>query len=492
MCFFLIVMKQSVLLRLSVFLIVVTGLVFCKPSDPEPDVFVQRQDTLTIIQLRAFTSSSVPSRIVITDSGSEGVFKLDEADRTSTDNTGITLVTIKGYRYKREFSGSANLTWFGIKTSDADIGPAFQDAVKATDDLFLPDGNYTQLTPVRLRSNLAIRGNPGKVTITLPKSYVSFVNAEDPSLPLDHVLIDGLSWNVTSRDNGVYGVIYIDGPSVTDLTVQNCTSTDAVAKDSTNWFTLKVHAQKTATDIVVRNNNIQAKRMACEIFNHDNYNVYAGTNITVSNNTFHDCHFGLSLSGPLSTLTVTNNYVKNCSLFGIEVAGAARNVVIVNNKFEGVFDKFLEGSNDGNGNGTIVGGMTISGNITVGLCQGGVQLYNGGTVQFNRNNFRMTGTLELAHSTAGGTFTENVIESMAGKAIICDNSPDHTFSGNTISNKSAAQNETTFLVFGSRATNIKLTNNILIQGNGGKPYEAVLGGTCIASMNFDESGNLIP
>lgn len=486
-------MKQSILLRSSVFIILFAGLIFCKPSDPEPDLIVQRQDTLTIARLRTFAGSSVPNRILISDPGSEGVFKLDETDHTSSDNTGITLVTSKGYRYKREFSGSANLAWFGVKTSNADIGPAFQNAVQTTGDLFLPDGNYTQLTPVHLRSNLSIRGNPGKVIITLPKSHISLVNAEDPNLPLDHVLIDGLGWNMTSQENSTYGaIIYIDGPSVTDLTVQNCNSMDGTAKDSTNWFTLKIQAKKIANDITVRNNTIQAKRIACEIFNHDNYNVYAGTNIIVSDNTFHDCHFGLSLSGPLSTLTVTKNYIKNCSLFGIEIAGAARNVVIVNNQFEGVFDKFLEGSNDGNGNGTIVGGMTITGNVTVGLCQGGVQLYNGGTVQFNRNHFRMTGMLELTHSTAGGTFNENVIESTSSKAIICDNSPNHTFTGNTISNKSAPQSETTFLVYGSKATNIRLTNNILIKSNGGKPYDTVLGGSCEVSMNYDETGNLIP
>lgn len=486
-------MKQSILLRFSVFITVFAGLVFCKPSDPEPDIIVQRQDTLTIAKLRAFVNSSVPNRILITDPGSEGLFRLDEADRISSDNTGIILVTSKGYRYKREFSGSANLAWFGIKTADADIGPAFQKAVQATGDLFVPDGNYTQLTPVHLRSNLAIRANPGKVIITLPKSHISLVNAEDPNLPLDHVLIDGLGWNLTSQENNIYGaIIYIDGPSVTDLTIQNCNSTDVTAKDSTNWIALKIQAKKTADGITVRNNTVRAKRMACEIFNHDNYNVYAGTNITISDNTFHDCRFGLSLSGPLSTLTVTNNYIKNCSLFGIEIAGAARSVVIANNQFEGAFDKFLEGSNDGNGNGTIVGGMTITGNITVGLCQGGVQLYNGGTVQFRRNHFRMTGMMELTHSTAGGTFTDNVIESLSSKAIICDNSPDHTFTGNTISNKSAPQSETTFLVYGSKATNIRLTNNILISSNGGKPYEAVLGGSYVASMNYDEAGNLIP
>ncbi|GAB4012821.1 hypothetical protein GCM10028808_30180 [Spirosoma migulaei] len=484
-------MKQSIWLRLSAFALALTVLLCCKPSDPAPDDIVQRQDTLTITQVRSLNVTLIPNSIWISDTGSEGVFKLDPADLSSDDNTGVTLVTSKGHRYKRVYTGSASLTWFGVKTSDTDIGPTLQIAVNNTDDLYIPDGSYTQLTPVHLKSNLALRANPGKALITLSKSYVSLISQNDPATPLNHVLIDGLSWNVISKETGTFGTIYIDGPSVSDLTVQNCTSTD-VAKDSTNWFTLKIQAGKTADNIRVRNNTIQAKRMACEIFNHDNYNTYAGTTIIVSGNTFQNCHFGLSLSGPLAKLTVDNNYIKNCSLFGIEIAGAAQDVVITNNRFEGVFDKFLEGSNDGDGNGTIVGGMIIMGNSTVGLCQGGVQLYNGGAVMFSKNNFRMSGMLELTHSTAGGTFTDNVIESSANKAIICDNSPNNTFTGNTISNKASTTNQATFLAYGSLATNNKLINNRLIQGTGGKPYDAVLGGSCLASMNYDGAGNPIP
>ncbi len=476
------------------FAVALTVFAHCKPSnpEPEPDRVEQREDTMSIAKLRAFSSASIPSRVLITDAGRQGLFRLDEADRSSADNMGITLVTVKGHRYKRDFSGPATVFWFGVEPSDADIGPELQTAVTATTELMIPDGDYTQLTSVRLKSNLAIRANAGKVRITLPQTYVSFVNAEDPTLPLQHVLIDGLSWTVTSKQTNPYGPIYIDGPSVQDLTVQNCTSSDAAAKDSTNWLTVKIQAGKTAANIIVRNNNVQAKRMACEIFNHDNYNVYAGKNIVVAGNTFHDCHFGLSLSGPLDGLTVDNNLIKNCSLFGIEIAGAARNVRITNNRFEGVFDKFLEGSNDGNGNGSIVGGMVITGNSTVGLCRGGVQLFNGGAVQFSKNVFSMSGMLELAHSTARGTFTENSIESQSNKAVICDDSPGNTFSRNTISNKSSTENQATFIAYGSKATNNILTNNRLIKGTGGKPYDAVLGGSCQASMNYDENENPIP
>ncbi|GAB4050346.1 right-handed parallel beta-helix repeat-containing protein [Spirosoma litoris] len=485
-------MKQLIRLQLSAFVLMLAGLVCCKTSDPAPDIVVQRQDTLSITQVRAINSTPVPASVEITDAGSEGVFKLDVADQSSVDNTGTILVTKNGYRYRRDFQGAASLLWFGVKQSDADIGPALETAIKATGNIFIPDGKYTQLTTVHLASNLTIRANAGKVLITLPKVYVSLSSPVDPSIQLKNILVDGLSWNLTSTQSSLNGPIYIDGPTVSDLTIQNCTSIDETAKDSTNWLTLKVQAGKTATNIVVKNNTIQAKRMACEIFNHDNYNIYAGKNITVSGNTFYNCHFGLSLSGPLAQLTIDNNDIKNCSLYGIEIAGAAQNVTITNNRFEGVFDKFLEGSNDGGGNGSIVGGMVVTGNSTIGLCQGGVQFHNGGAMQFSKNNFRMTGMLELLHSTSGGTFTGNSIESSSNKAIICDDTPNNTFSENTISNKASSGNQATFMAYGSKAVNNVLTKNRLIQGMGGKPYDAVLGGSCKASMNYDEAGNPIP
>lgn len=486
-------MKQSLWLQASTCVLMLLSLTFCKPQEPVPE-FTERQDSLYISELRLLADHPIPSSVYIKDKGMEGLFKLDRTDATSADNMGTILTTKDGYRFKRSYVGAASLLWFGGYASSPDVGPALESAIKATSELFIPDGTYTQLTAVHLKSNFILRSNPGKALINLPKSHASlikFVNADDPTVSLEHVLIDGLSWHVAATEKGAYGPISIDGPSVIDLTIQNCTSTD-VSADSTNWLTLKIQAARTALNIVVRNNNIQSKRMGCEIFNHDNFNTYSGKNITVSGNTFHDSWFGVSLSGPLETLIVDNNYIKNCSQYGIEIAGAAQKVTITNNQFEGTFDKFLEGSNDGSGNGTIVGGMVITGNVTIGFCKGGVQLYNGGAVTFRKNTFRMTGILEVLHSTTGGLFTENYIESTSNKAIICDNTPNNTFTGNTISNKSCPINQATFIAYGSNATNNVLTNNRLIQGNGGKPYDSLLGGSCQASQNYDEAGNPIP
>ncbi len=488
-------MNWSPLIRYSFLLFTLCGATYCKQDDVVPEVVVEKQDTLSIAQLRSLTAHTIPSSVRITDPGKEGVFDLVPADRSTPDDTGLTLVTAKGRRYKRDFTGVANARWFGVETSATDIGPALQAAVNAVDQVTIPDGTYTQRTSVKLRSGVTIQGNPGKVIITLPETYVSLISistAANAILPLENVIIDGLSWNVTSRQTGTFGTIYIDGPTVNNLTVQNCNSTDQAAKDSTNWLTVKIQAGKTATNLLVKNNTVQAKRMGCEIFNHDNIGIYAGTNITVSGNYFHDCYFGISLSGPMDGEMVTNNYLKNCSYFGLEIAGAARNVTITKNKFEGVFDKFLAGSNDGNGNGSITGGMVISENTTVGVCTGGIQLFNGGTVAFNRNTFSMTGMLELAHGTKGGVFVGNTIESTSNKAIICDNSPNNTFTGNTISNKNCPENQATFISYGTASVNNSLSDNKIIKGRNGKYIDGLAGGTYTASKNYDEAGNALP
>ena len=467
----------------------------CKPVEVDPDTYIRQTatDTLTLAQVRAFNRVDVPANLYLTDAGKQGLFVLDRADRNTEDNTGVVIVTATGRRFKRQFTGAAIASWFGIIPSDSDIGPELQTAINATmGELFIPDGQYTQQTEVRMRSNLTLRGTAGKVTITLPKSYVSLFSPVNAGPSFDNVLIEGINWVVTAKGAATYGVISIDGPTVNNLTVQNCRSTDEAAEASTNFLTGKIQAGKTGKNILVQQNDVRAKRMAFEIFNHDNFNVYAGQNIKVNNNMIHECTFGISLSGPLDGLLVSENYVKNCSLYGVEIAGASKNVSILNNRFEGKFDKFIEGSNDGNGNGSIVGGLIITGNQTVGTCDGGIQLFNAGAAQFTNNTLNMTGRLELlSPSSAGGVYERNIIVSGATHAIICDNAPNNTFRDNTISNKPSAGNVATFRAYGDKATGVVVANNRFSKGNGGVYFDAVSGASYSVTANTDETGKFI-
>lgn len=467
----------------------------CQPGDVNPDasVRVAATDTLTLAQVRAMTRTDAPGYIYLSDAGKQGVFNLDLADHATADNTGMVLVTAAGRRYRRQYSGPVSAGWFDVRTNDDDISAELQAAVNATiGELVIPDGQYTQRKEVRLHSNLTLRGNPDKVTITLPTTYVSLTNPVSTTASLENVLIQGINWVVTAKGVGTYGVIAFDGPTILNLTVQQCRSDDRAAEDSTNFLTVKIQAGKTASNIIVRQNDVRAKRIGCEIFNHDNYNVYAGTGIVVTDNTFQDCHFGISLSGPMDDNLVANNYLRNCSLYGIEIAGALRNVRILNNRFEGTFDKFLEGSNDGNGNGSIQGGLVITDNQTVGTCTGGIQLFNAGAAKVSNNVFAMTGRLEIiSGSSSGGTYTGNRIESGATHAIICDNAPNNTFQNNSISNKSAQKNLATFRAYGSKSTGISVIGNRFAKGPGGNYLDSYDGAVYAASQNTDENGQLI-
>ena len=487
-------MKMNTLTRLILLIAMPLLLSYCKQPEVDPDTLVRTTatDTLTIAGVRSLTKLDIPGTVRITDAGREGVYRLDLTDKTAIDNMGTVLVTTSGRRYKRQYVGAASAYWFNVTTADDDIGPELQAAVDAAVELVIPDGAYTQRTTVRLPGDRILRANPGKVTITLPATYVSLASPISSSIAFRNVTIDGLGWAVTSQEKGTYGVITIDGPTVSNLTIQNCTSTDAAAKDTTNFLTLKIQTGKTASNVVIQNNTIGAKRMAFEIFNHDNFNVYAGTGIRVASNVIHDCRFGISLSGPMDGNTVVDNELRNCSLYGIEIAGALRNVVIANNRFAGKFDKLIIGSNDGQGNGTLQGGMEVSGNRTLGTCVGGVQLFNAGTANVNRNSLSLTGRLEIiSPSSNGGTYSQNVIETTGDNAVICDNAPNNKFLNNTFSNRTNTANIATFRAYGAGAQNVTLSGNRIIKGTGGVAFDAVNGAVLTATDNINEAGTLI-
>lgn len=472
-------------------------LLYCKPKpvDPQIEVRTTATDTMTIAKVRAFDNYSVPGQIYVTDAGKQGIFTLDQFDKTSADNTGIILVTANGERYVRQFSGSASTTWFDITTKDADIGPKLQIAVKATADLTFPDGTFTQQTPVQMQPGMSLRGNPGRTVINLTKSYISLISDTATHVPLENVLIDGLSWVVKPTDpNPLYGVLAVDGPFIKNFTVQNCNSTDAGAQVATNFLSINVAKGKTAQNILVHNNYVSAKRTGCEILNlkENNLGIYAGANIIVKNNSFSNCSLsGISIDGAHEGVLIDGNALRNCGDYGIEVQGLEHNVRITNNTFEGTFNQLISGSVNELRHGTLAGGHTITGNRTIGTCAGGIYLQNAGAATFSDNLFRITGPVQVKDYSSGGTYTNNVIESGAGNAIICDNAPNNTFTNNTISNQSSQKNDGTFKAV-NNATNVVLRNNKLSKGTPGVYYYAVAPATLQSIGNVDDAGNPIP
>ncbi len=446
---------------------------------------------LTMAQLRSARTGALPDSIYLTDADKNGVFVLDSSDRHTVDNTGLTLVTASGERYKRLFAGAANAAWFDVSTSDSDIGPELQNAVNSSDMVVIPDGNYTQLTKVILRSNVTIKGNPGKVTIRLTgDTYISFQNfwlEQD----LQNVTIDGLNWVMasTAHVEGSYGPITIDGPSVHNLTVQNCQSQHTSATANVNWFFLKVQPGKTTDNVVVQNNTVTGARMGAEFLAQRLPVKYLGKNIQCNRNHFENCGFGVSVAGSFDIVDVSDNYLKNCPTYGVEFAGWLHNARLANNRFEGQFTDLFAGNWENDGDGTIsTNGLHVYGNTTVGVCTGKWSVRNGYNMLVEANYLQMTGLLDLSGATTNAQFISNkFISTTENKVIQVNDVGNLNFTSNYISNEGVMNGWLIIIVNGSASTNNVFVNNTLVRSTG-SIIGAGNGATYRFSNNYDKYG----
>ncbi|RKN82004.1 NosD domain-containing protein [Paenibacillus ginsengarvi] len=144
------------------------------PDDPQPGACCIR--CATMAELRAMTTVPSAELIYLTDSGKEGYFAYDPADTASPDNTGTTLVSSTGARFKRlQVNGVYLVNWFGaagdgIQDDTAALQGAIQAAAATGGQVFLPPGTYliasryVFATPGSLDFGYALRV-PGNVTI---------------------------------------------------------------------------------------------------------------------------------------------------------------------------------------------------------------------------------------------------------------------------------------------------------------------------------------
>ena len=128
-----------------------------------PSLRAQNKDTGAIAQktMAAFRERSSGNfsnkAYYITDPGREGLFVIDPTDKTSPDDSVMTLVTAGGLRLKRSADqGMLNVRWFGATGNGAtDDGPAIQKGIdyilhKNTSErtLYFPPGNYKISRPL--------------------------------------------------------------------------------------------------------------------------------------------------------------------------------------------------------------------------------------------------------------------------------------------------------------------------------------------------------
>ena len=121
-------------------------------------------------QIRSYSGSSnvitCYGRSAINDGGS-GLFYVDVEDTTSADNDGTLLVDSLGRRWKRQYSGTPSVRWWGAVpdwngTTGTDNTAALQAAHNSHAVIFYPTGAY-KTGPVTLSLSGAALVGPGTV-----------------------------------------------------------------------------------------------------------------------------------------------------------------------------------------------------------------------------------------------------------------------------------------------------------------------------------------
>ncbi len=165
--------------------------------------------------LRAY--SGTLNWIDVTAQGIAGSFVVDAADITSPDNSGTIIVATDGRRWKRVYTGPANVKWFGA-TGDGinDDTAAFNAALLANPDVFAPAATYICLN-VSLQDGSHLYGD-GWSTVIKQKS-----TAIDGDFLLAANKNDGGTPSVLdNKKNIVISNLQLAGPLATPVLLEHC------------------------------------------------------------------------------------------------------------------------------------------------------------------------------------------------------------------------------------------------------------------------------
>jgi hypothetical protein len=111
--------------------------------------------TQTGIRLKALPARA-DQILYVTDPGREGLFRPDLSDKSTPDDSAMTLVSASGIRLKRMVDGkSLNVRWFGARGNGSDDWAALQKAIDyvlgsdiAPRTLYFPAGSYRISRPL--------------------------------------------------------------------------------------------------------------------------------------------------------------------------------------------------------------------------------------------------------------------------------------------------------------------------------------------------------
>jgi parallel beta-helix repeat protein len=121
------------------------------------------QERKTIAQIRANNAPLTSNYLTVTDKDQEGDYYYDPKEHSTLDNTGLCLVDAAGRRFKRIYSGSINVKWFGAKGNGivndyAALQLAITTVQGTSGVLFVPNGRYIIKTSLTATASIHITG----------------------------------------------------------------------------------------------------------------------------------------------------------------------------------------------------------------------------------------------------------------------------------------------------------------------------------------------
>lgn len=155
--------------------------------------------------------------VFVTDAITGGFFYYD---RLKADiNNGGTII----YGWVRIFQGAANAKWFGASGDGVtDDTKAIQNALDASDDVFIPAGTYIVTRNITLNENNTIQGVKYKTTLK-SKFDITFIETSKRNT-IENVIFKGLQ----SAQNQTF--LFISGKEsldIKDVTIRDCEFVDS-------------------------------------------------------------------------------------------------------------------------------------------------------------------------------------------------------------------------------------------------------------------------
>jgi hypothetical protein len=165
---------------------------------------------IAALQALNLATTSLPTQVQLTsnyvagDGG--GVFRYDSTDTTTADNGGTVIVDAAGRRWKRQWSGAVNASWFGFATSaTAATNTTAINAALAVGPTFLPAGSYaygesgSSGISFTLAAGCQIFAEPRKTTLVAAAgTYKTF------EITGSNTRVSGVDFTNTSKISGAF------------------------------------------------------------------------------------------------------------------------------------------------------------------------------------------------------------------------------------------------------------------------------------------------